>query len=290
MDLGLEHIVPKQVIDTKLDYSSVEAIVELFQANEELDQFIALGDQLIVAFENVSDICRVINKYGVTESLVSLVGSNFIAMEDNSPSVTDAEPDDGDDAGSGMNEKIKEDAAKVADGAEKANKGLIEKIKGWLKSFGEWVAKWWNKAIEALKNLQGKAKALANKVRSKVGLSFTAKIPYTDENGEVKEREVKINGGREAAAELEKEIEACKECEAKKAEAQKAADEAKAALAGNPDSKKLQNALTKANRKLGAAKAAVTVHTRALGTLLSKIEAKDKATDDKKEGDAGEQK
>ena len=288
MDLGLEHIVAKPVVATGLDYSSVEAIVDFFQVSDELDQFIKIGNQLSVAFENVCDINKVIDKYGVTESLIHLVGSNFISMEDNSPNVLDAEGDDGEEGGSGLNEAKKEEAAAVKEGAKGAVKGLIEKIKGWLKQFGEWIAKYWNKFWTMIQNLGGKAKALAGRVRGKFVKEHEVTIDYVDENGQKQTKTLKIKSGNDAAKALEDEVAAVKECEAKKAEAQKAADEAKAACNGNPDSKKLQAALTKANRKLGAAKGACTVHARNLSKLIADIEANAKGEAKKDEAKPAE--
>ena len=142
MDLGLEHIVSAKTERFEMGVDYIDSFIEFQNSCESFGEFLNYGKNLIVAFENVSDICTVIKKYGVTESLVSLVGSNFISMEDNSPRPQDAEDDDPGDTG--FSAQKKEDAEKVGSGASEAKESLWKKIVAWFKNLFERFMNWFN--------------------------------------------------------------------------------------------------------------------------------------------------
>lgn len=170
MDLGLEHIVSAKTERFEMGVDYIDSFIEFQNSCESFGEFLNYGKNLIVAFENVSDIKQVIRKYGVTESLISLVGSNFISMEDES-SAFHQDPNDPDSPNyNDENDPKKEDAEKVKSGVGETISNLWKKIVAWFKDLFEKFMNWINhytvmykKAYSNIKNVKDPGKEFTYK-------------------------------------------------------------------------------------------------------------------------------
>lgn len=143
LNLGLEslnsNIGQEQINDQEL----LADIMNMDYASEQINELGVLLDNAIITFDNLTDIKKSINKYGVTESLIALVGNVIGSCEANNELVKVPNADDAskevDAKKSGVWSKIKEACIKMWNWIKaffiywfKTSEGLIKKAKDWI--------------------------------------------------------------------------------------------------------------------------------------------------------------
>lgn len=151
MDLGLEHVsVCKSLVCV-----SYEDLIDEIQINtlaDEVTASIKELDYLTTTMESLIDIKQAIEKYGVTESLVSIFGSNFT------------------------------DSASMESETEEAKEGVLKRILQAIKDFFAKVAAYVKALFQNNDKMVARLKELSNKADT---LTYPVKVPVIIHNAAI---------------------------------------------------------------------------------------------------------